>query len=228
MSDFLTGAPVPPGRRIILLDVDGTLIDSFPGIRAGFLHGLDTVGHPHPAEEFTARIAGPPMEQTYASLGLTPDQASRAFDAYMEFTRAGGWSEAEAFAGVTTLLDWLTSEGFYVATATSKSEGFARAILTQLGLMGHIDFLGAAQEQGPRREKADAIDYVLKNLDLKQRATDILMVGDRSHDIEGAAAHGIDTVAVTWGYGTAEEWDAARFVAEDPDELKRIIHDWAQ
>ncbi|WP_018020789.1 HAD hydrolase-like protein [Corynebacterium doosanense] len=227
MSDFLSGAPVPAGRRIILLDVDGTLIDSFPGIRAGFFHGLDEVGHPHPAEEFTAKIAGPPMEQTYASLGLSPEETSRAFDAYMAFTREGGWSRAEAFAGVDKLLPWLKDEGFYIATATSKGENFARAILTELGLLPHIDFLGAAQERGERREKDKVIAYVLDSLELHDRTGDLLMAGDRLHDIEGAKAHGIDTVAVTWGYGAPEEWDLARYVAKSTDELKEIIHDWA-
>lgn len=227
MSDFLSGAEVPTGRRIILLDVDGTLIDSFPGIRAGFHRGLDAVGRAYPDEEFTSRIAGPPMEQTYASLGLSPEEVATAFDAYLEFTRAGGWSQAEAFAGVDTLLSWLKDEGFYVATATSKGEGFARAILTELGLIGHIDFLGAAEERGERRTKDRVISYVLDSLGVGERTGDILMVGDRSHDIDGARAHGIDTVAVTWGYGTDEERDRARYVAGSVDELKGIIHDWA-
>lgn len=227
MSDFLSGAPVPEGRRIILLDVDGTLIDSFPGIRAGFLHGLDEVGHPHPAEEFTAKIAGPPMEQTYASLGLSPEETRQAFDAYMAFTRGGGWSRAEAFAGVDKLLPWLKEQGYYVATATSKGENFARAVLAELGLLQYIDFLGAAQERGQRRAKDRVIAYVQDSLELRNRTQDILMVGDRLHDIEGAKEHNIDTVAVTWGYGAPEEWDLARYVAASTDELKEIINDWA-
>ena len=54
----------------LLLDVDGTLIDSFPGIRAGFIHALDAVGWEHPDDEFIARIPGPPMEETLTSVGM--------------------------------------------------------------------------------------------------------------------------------------------------------------
>ena len=53
------------------------------------------------------------------------------------------------------------------------------------------------------------------------------MIGDRIHDITGAAEFNIPTVAVTWGYGNAEEHQHAHRVADTPAELERIIHDWA-
>lgn len=220
-------ANIPPGRSIVLLDVDGTLIDSFPGIRAGFLHALDEVGVAHPDEEFTARIAGPPMEETFAKLGLDAATVARAFESYMAYTRDGGWNEAEAFAGTVELVNRLADDGYLICTATSKGENFARAILERTGILPRIDFLGAAEEYGPRRGKAAVIAHVLDTVGLRGRESDILMVGDRSHDIEGAAHFGIDTVAVTWGYGFAEEWAAARYTAASPQELEKVVHDWS-
>lgn len=226
-SDFLTGAAVPAGRRIVLLDVDGTLIDSFPGIRRGFLHALDTVGRPHPSEDVVSRIAGPPMEQTLASLGLSDEEVNTAFEAYLDFTRRGGVLEADMYPQSLQLLRRLQEQGFYLATATSKGEDFARTVLSEFRLLPHLDFLGAAQEHGPRRTKAAVIEYVLDSLGLHERTSDILMVGDRLHDIDGARSFGIDTVAVTWGYGRPEEWAEAAHVAENTDELEKIINDWA-
>lgn len=203
----------------LLLDVDGTLIDSLPGIRDGFLHALDAVGWEHPSEEFTARIPGPPMEETLGSLGMNDATRDRALAAYLEFTRAGGWQRAEAFPGMRELLASWKEEGFQVVTATSKGEGFARAILEREGMLDHIDFLGAAQEDGPRRRKADVIAHVLDNVDIGRG----LMIGDRRHDIEGAAQFGLSTAAVTWGYGTQAEWDRAWAVAHTPAELASIV-----
>jgi len=203
----------------LLLDVDGTLIDSFPGIRAGFIHALDAVGWEHPDDEFIARIPGPPMEETLASVGMDDPTRDRAFRAYMDFTHAGGWKNAQAFPGMRDLLKSWKEEGFQVVTATSKGEGFARAILEREGMLEFIDFLGAAQEDGPRRRKADVIAHVLDNVEVGRG----LMIGDRLHDIEGAAQFGLSTAAVTWGYGTQNEWNRAWAIAHTPAELARIV-----
>lgn len=209
------------GVTTVLLDVDGTLIDSFPGIRAGFLHALDQVGWPTPSEERISRIAGPPMEETMASLGMDQPTVDRAFDAYMDYTRGGGWAQAKAYPGVKELLEQWRADGFRLITATSKGEGFARAILEREGMLDLFEFIGAAEEYGTRRGKKQVIQYVKDNVDLEGEP--VLMVGDRSHDIEGAAAFGVDTCAVTWGYGTADEWARAKYVATTTEELDQII-----
>lgn len=211
---------------ILLLDVDGTLIDSLPGIRAGFLHTLDQLGWPHPEQSFTERIAGPPMEVTLLSLGMTPAQAREGLHIYLEYTRGGGWADAASFPGMLDVVRGWKEQGLTVATATSKGEEFARLILEREGFLPYIDFLGAAQEDGPRRGKSAVIDHVLTTNGWSATTQDILMVGDRSHDIEGAAAHGIDTVAVSWGYGGPEERALAAHIAHTPQDLEGIVHDW--
>ncbi|HHU66538.1 HAD hydrolase-like protein [Corynebacterium sp.] len=211
---------------ILLLDVDGTLIDSLPGIQGGFLHTLDQLGWPHPEQEFTDRIAGPPMEVTLRSLGMSPEQAHAGLQIYLEYTRQGGWGNATSFPGMLDLLRRWKEQGLTIATATSKGEGFARLILEREGFLEHIDFLGAAQENGPRRGKSAVIDHVLGANGWAADTHAILMVGDRSHDIEGAAEHGIDTVAVSWGYGTPEEWATAAHTAHTPQDLEGIVNDW--
>lgn len=205
----------------LLLDVDGTLIDSMPGIRAGLLHALDTVDWPHPDEALLARIAGPPMEETLTNLGLPREKVRTAFSAYMDYTRDGGWANAKAFPGMRELVDTWRADGFRLITATSKGEGFARAILKREGFLEYFEFLGAAEEEGARRTKQAVIQYVFDNVDLE--GEEILMVGDRHHDIEGAAHFGVDTVAVAWGYGEQAEWDTAQYLAHTPEELDTIV-----
>lgn len=203
----------------LLFDVDGTLIDSFPGIRHGFLLGLEAVGWDKPDEEFIKRIPGPPMPESMRALGMSPDQVEQAMQAYSTYMSTEGWQRFEVFDGMADLLARLKEEGFGVCTATSKSERFARAALERAGMLEHIDFLGAASNDGVRAKKADVIRYVLDNVAPKRP----LMIGDRTHDFTGAATFDIPSVAVTWGYGAAPEWDEATYVASDARELERII-----
>lgn len=214
--------------KTLLLDVDGTLIDSFPGIRACFLHALEQVGWPAPDKEDIARIPGPPMEQTLRGLGMPEEMVKEAFAVYMAEYGRVGWQNSRPFPQLQELLTGWRELDIRISTATSKGEGFARRTLAEYGMLEHFDFLGAAQEDGPRRTKAAVIAHVLDSLELRGQEAEMLMVGDRSHDIEGAAEFGIDTVAVAWGYGTPEEWAAAEFTASDPAELDRIVREWAR
>lgn len=206
----------------LLFDVDGTLIDSFPGIRHGFLVGLDAVGWEKPDEEFIKRIPGPPMPESMRALGMDPETVEQAMRAYSEYMSTEGWQRFEVYPGMADLVQRLHRDGFEVVTATSKSERFARAALERAGILEHIDFLGAASNDGVRAKKADVIRHVLDNVAPERP----LMVGDRLHDFEGAKEFGIPSVAMTWGYGAAEEWDLADWVARDADELERIIREF--
>lgn len=206
----------------LLFDVDGTLIDSYAGIRQGFLIGLEAVGWDKPDEEFIRRIPGPPMPETMRSLGMSAETVERAMRAYSDYMFGEGWQRFEVFPGMDDLVARLAGEGYRVCTATSKSERFARAALERAGMLQHIDFLGAASNDGTRAKKVDVIRHVLDNVALERP----LMVGDRTHDYTGAAAHNIPSVAVTWGYGASAEWDEADYVARDADELERIIREF--
>lgn len=206
----------------LLFDVDGTLIDSYPGIRRGFLVGLDAVGWEKPDEEFIKRIPGPPMPETMSSLGMSDEQVEQAMRAYSDYMSGEGWQRFEVYPGMDALVRRLAGDGYRVCTATSKSERFARAALERAGLLDHIDFLGAASDDGKRAKKVDVIRYVLDTAKPERP----LMIGDRLHDFEGAKEFGIPSVAVTWGYGADDEWELADHVAHDADELERIIREF--
>ncbi|MBA1837322.1 HAD-IA family hydrolase [Corynebacterium sp. zg912] len=206
----------------LLFDVDGTLIDSYPGIRHGFLIGLEAIRWDKPDEEFIRRIPGPPMPETMRSLGMSAAQVETAMRAYSDYMSGEGWQRFEVYPGMAALVERLAGEGYRVCTATSKSERFARAALERAGLLEHIDFLGAASNDGKRAKKVDVIRHVLDQANPERP----LMVGDRLHDFEGAKEFGIPSVAMTWGYGAAEEWDLADWVARDADELERIIREF--
>nr|WP_120492327.1 HAD hydrolase-like protein [Corynebacterium lactis] len=217
----------------VLIDVDGTIADSLPAIVEGFTIAMRAIGHPIPDEDFLRTIPGPPMVETLASLGLSPDQVEAAFSAYMEHQRSGGWRRAEMFPGWPELLDRWRDDGLRLATATSKGEYFARKTLENFGLEGSFDFVGAADDDGTRRTKVDVIEYTLRRLGIgltadQRPAGSVVMIGDRIHDFDGAARFGIPSIAVEWGYGSPEELakaDARVADAEDLDfAVRRMLY----
>jgi phosphoglycolate phosphatase-like HAD superfamily hydrolase len=198
---FPTGHPHP---QLVIFDLDGTLTDSAPGVVASFRHALAAVGAVPPTDD-SARLAelvvGPPMHHTLAALGLG-DRAEEAIAAYRADYTSRGWAINNLYDGIAELLTDLRRAGVRLAVATSKVEPTARRILEHFGIDGHFEVVAGASMDGTRAAKADVVAHALTQLQpLPQR---LLMVGDRSHDVEGAAVHGVDTVVVEWGYGAGD------------------------
>ena len=195
--------PLAAGSRpqLVIFDLDGTLTDSAPGIVASFRHALAAVDAEVPDGDLADRIVGPPMHHTLAMMGLG-EQADAAVAAYRaDYTRRG-WAMNTLYDGVTDLLADLRAAGVRLAIATSKAEPTARRILEHFGIAEEFEVVAGASLDGTRATKADVVAHALHQLGpLPER---VLMVGDRSHDVEGAAEHGIATVVVGWGYGKAD------------------------
>jgi phosphoglycolate phosphatase len=192
---------VSAAPQLVIFDLDGTLTDSAEGIVASFVHALSHIGADVPDGDLTAMIVGPPMDETFHALGLGTD-ADTAFAAFRAEYGTRGWAMNSLFDGIEPLLTDLRAAGVRLAVATSKLEPTARRILAHFGLDQHFEVIAGACPDGSRKSKEDVLAHALTQLQpLPER---VLMVGDRSHDVEGAAAHGIDTVVVGWGYGRAD------------------------
>lgn len=187
--------------QLVIFDLDGTLTDSAEGIVASFRHALERVGATVPDGDLIARLVGPPMHLTLRTLGLGEDTEEAIAAYYSDYT-ARGWAMNRLFDGIEPLLADLRAAGVRMAVATSKAEPTARRVLAHFGLDGYFEVIAGAGVDGSRSTKADVLAHALAQLaPLPER---VLMVGDRSHDVVGAAEHGIDTVVVGWGYGQAD------------------------
>ena len=185
--------------ELVIFDLDGTLTDSARGIVSSFRHALTEVGEPVPDHpDLAGMVVGPPMHHTLSRLGLG-EKTDAAIAAYRADYTTRGWELNEVFDEIPELLSDLRRAGVRLAVATSKAEPTARKILAHFGLDGHFEVIGGASLDGVRASKVDVLTHVLAQLD--PRPEHVLMVGDRCHDVEGAAHHGIDTVVVEWGYG---------------------------
>lgn len=208
-------------RSLVLLDLDGTLMDSAPGIISSVVHAFETHGLPVPSADDLRRFVGPPIGESFARHGfataVVPD-AIRTYRAH--FVPQGMWTNS-VFAGIPEVLGALQASGRRLAVATSKPQIYARQLTERFGLDPYVEGVyGATLEEavtgvgaeGPvRSSKADVIAYALAELDVDPAAAaaTTVMVGDRSHDVEGAAQHGIETIGVGWGYADEGELELA-------------------
>ena len=199
--------------QLVIFDLNGILTDSAQGIVSSFRHALGEVGAAVPDGDLAGRIVGPPMHHTLSEMGLG-EHVDAAIAAYRADYSTRGWAMNSLFDGIAALLADLESAGVRLAVATSKAEPTARRILEHFGLDGHFEVIAGASVDGARATKSDVVAHALAQLrPLPER---VLMVGDRSHDVEGAAEHGIDTIVVGWGYGRDD--------FADPQAVRALAH----
>ncbi|MDR6558230.1 phosphoglycolate phosphatase [Arthrobacter pascens] len=217
----------PPltGISCVLFDMDGTLLDSAPGVTASAARALAAVGAPVPAMDKLRQFVGPPMIESFRTVSQLDDiTAQKALQHYRKAYADHGAEQSSPYDGIIELLDHLHSAGIPMAVATSKVEDQAVRLAQRFGIEGHfINICGASDRDG-RASKAEVIAELL--LRLQSEGVDIsspVMIGDRSYDIAGAAQHGIPTIFAHWGYGDAGEASQAAAGVSSPAALLPLI-----
>jgi len=211
--------------KTILLDLDGTLVDSAPGITQSIAHTLRTMGLPVPPMSELLHWVGPPLPQSFARLaGLAPQGVDEAISIYREQYLNVGAYDSKLFDGTGALLRDLKERGHHLALATSKPWTPAVLMLEHFTLVRFFDVIATAADDESRGAKHEVIEDALAGLREKGLPTEsMLMVGDRIHDVEGARTHGLDTAIVQWGYGTPEEWEKAHHKIATPRQLRQLL-----
>jgi len=195
----------------VLFDLDGTLTDPAEGITNSVAHALRRLGiEPPPRNELTSFI-GPPLADSFSSqFGFSKEKSALAIELYREYYRDKGIFENKLYPGTKEMLDSIKTTGKKIMLATSKPEVFAIEILKYFGLYDYFDCCSGASLDEKLVRKADVIALTLARSSASP--SDCVMVGDRLHAVEGAAAHGIPTVGVLFGYGSEQELrDAGAF-----------------
>ncbi len=204
----------------ILFDLDGTVVDSKPGILASCCAALRSLGH-RPDNLDIDSLIGPPLEDVLAELlrRFGDDRVAEAVLAYREHYGSSGLLETKVYPGLAATMEELLSLKAKLYIATSKRTVFAERILTRLGLIDLFSGVHGSEPGGGLDNKSDVIADVLRRHHLG--ADRSLMVGDRRQDVQGARTHGVSTVGVLWGYGDLDELKSAgvMHIAARPAEL---------
>lgn len=209
----------------VFLDLDGTLIDSYPGILASCLAALRSLGH-EPDETLDIRLAiGPPLEDIMQIL-LQPygdDSVGEAVAAYRQHYGESGYLGSVPYPEIGNSLEEMKRSGLQIYLATSKRKIFASRILDHLKFSTYFDGIYGSVPSGELDHKPELLAHILSKHSLSRSHS--LMVGDRRYDISGAHAVGMRCLGVLWGYGSREELETAGADAlvQSPADLARMV-----
>lgn len=211
--------------KYILFDLDGTVTDPGIGITNSVMHALKKFGIIEEDRRKLYKFIGPPLADSFQRFyQFSGEEAVLGIEYYREYYRDKGIFENVVYEGMEDLLASLKETGTELILATSKPEEFAKRILEHFHLDGYFSFVAGATMDEKRVKKAEVITYALESngiTDLSQ----VLMIGDREHDIIGAHETGVKAMGVLYGYGDRRELEkaGADYIAEDIEEIKKFL-----
>jgi Predicted phosphatases len=209
--------------RTVLLDLDGTLADSASQIIEHLAKAMVGAGVPVPEKAVLDTLVGPPFETALPALGVSIEATREIIRAYRRSYDPVAARTTPLFPGVPETLQRLRAGGLRLALATSKPEHLARRIVATTGIDVHLTEIGGADDTVGRVGKAKVVADVLRRLEIDPATDPVIMVGDRSHDVDGAAANGVRTIGVGWGYAVPGELTGAVLVVPDLAALEETL-----
>ena len=211
-----------------LFDLDGTLTDPQVGMKKSLQYALEAMGEQTIIKDF-AQLVGPPLRDSFRDVfGFVGERNELAVMKYREYFGEKGLFESEPYPGIIELLQNLKANAAKIAIATSKVMKYAERIAEHFGFSQYFDYICGSEFDGRRGAKSEVIACVLEHFRIKNTPEDlarVVMIGDRKYDIIGAKVAGIDSIGVLWGFGGAEELQAAgaTLVVDSPEELHRNL-----
>ena len=189
----------------VLLDLDGTLVDSAPGIVSTIAFTLKEMGREVPTMAELRRWVGPPLPQSFEVRGqMSPSEAREAVTIYRGRYLDVGVYDAKLFDGIADLLLGLRDAGAHLAIATSKPTTPATIMLEHFTLSDFFDVISCAADDETRGSKAEVVEDALAGLRQKGLPTD-------------------NAIMVRWGYGGPAEWEKAHHVIDTPRQLHQAL-----
>lgn len=201
--------------QYLFFDLDGTLTDPREGITKSVQHALARMGIDEPDLTKLEPFIGPPLIDSFMEYyGFSMEQARQGVDYYREYFRVKGLYQNRLFDGVPKLLAFLKENGKVLAIASSKPEPFVREILEMFRVDGYFDYICGSTLDEKRTKKEEVIEELLARMNLPEaERKKVLMIGDRRHDVEGAAVFGIPCLGLSMGFAAPGELEEAGAVA---------------
>lgn len=215
-------------KKYLLFDLDGTLTDPKEGICTCVQYALASFGIEEPDLDKLEPFIGPPLKDSFMKYyQMDEAKAQEAVEKYRERFREKGIFENKLYAGIPEMLRALNSKGMFMAVASSKPTVFVRQILEHFEIAKYFKVVVGSELDGTRSRKEEVVSEALRQL-FDQRPVEknqVYMIGDRSFDVEGAHAMGIEAVGVTYGYGSMEELKEAKsdYIVRSVEELQKFL-----
>ena len=210
--------------KIVLFDLDGTITDSSEGIVNSIKYALSRLGFPEEPTEKIKQFIGPPLQQTFKiNYGISDYQ--NAVTIYREYYAEKGIYENRLYDGSVAVLDQLKNEGYTIGLATGKPTYYSHIILKHFKIDHYFNAVVGSNMNGTRGEKPEIIRDVLAELNYDKELHEVVMIGDRKHDVHGAHHHQIKCIGVTYGYAEGDELikAGAAHIVHHPSELLALL-----
>ncbi|MCF6280635.1 MAG: phosphoglycolate phosphatase [Candidatus Polarisedimenticolaceae bacterium] len=196
--------------RLILIDLDGTLIDSVLDLTFSIDKMLHQLGRP-PAGEANVRNWVGNGVQSLVSRALTgemdgqPDKAlfERAFPLFMAIYAENTARHSTIYPGVREGLDRLKEAGYLLGCITNKAGAFTEPLLKKMGLFDDFEIIISGDTLAEKKPHPLPLLYAAEKFSV--RPEDSIMIGDSINDIKAARAAGFKAVAVTYGYNHGQD-----------------------
>ncbi len=195
--------------RLVMFDLDGTLMDSVPDLAAavdkmlmllgrepaGIARVRDWVGNGSRVLVRRALAGGLEHE------GVSDEFADEALALFMQ-AYSGGHELTTVYPGVRECLDWLREREVKLAIITNKPAQFIEPLLEEKGLTGYFQWLVGGDTLPQQKPDPAALFYVMDKADVVPEES--LFVGDSRNDVRAAKAAAVPCVALTYGYNHGE------------------------
>lgn len=217
------------GYKNIFFDLDGTITEPVMGITNAIIYALDKYNIKVAERSELYKFIGPPLRYSFREFyGFSESDSEQAVKYYREYYADRGLIENEIMPGMEQALKTLKEKGYKLYVATSKPEPFAIKILENLNLAQYFDIIAGSTMDNTRDTKELVMSYLLEQIGIEKGSEaikDIVMIGDRKFDIEGANCFDMDSIGVLFGYGDREEFEAAgaTYIVETAEEMVDVI-----
>ncbi len=223
--EFLMSAPL----RLVIFDIDGTLVDSQHSILASMRHAFETMGRPVPAREAALGVVGLSLPEAMAV--LAPDAAlSERHDLARHYrtgpaTHRGNGKEAmqmKLFDGAHDTVEGFDRAGYLLSAATGKSRRGLDRFLSHCGY-DRIFLATQCADDAPSKPHPQMVMNCLAGTGVEP--ANAVMIGDTEYDMTMGRAAGVRTIGVSWGYQPVDRVrrGGADAIAESFEELTHLV-----
>lgn len=216
--------------KLILFDLDGTLVDSIPDLAYSIDAMLEQLRMlPHGVEKVKLWVGNGAERLVKRALmgGADEEPDPRLFqeavtifsDVYAENT----CRQSRLYPGVREGIDYLLQAGYALGCITNKRQRFTRPLLGSLGLLSGFSVVVSGDSLAEKKPSPEPLLYAAQNLGVS--AEDSLMVGDSINDVLAARAAGMPVIGVRYGYNHGEDITQARpdYVLDSLAEIKGLF-----